>query len=718
MDTGAASPMPRSSLKGSKSGQSPRRAFFGAEITRRPIRKTSSAAVLSSSAATAATGGAGPLPRRQLDPRLFKSVSMEWTPQNGPPITDRTLVPRGSSGAARSGTLGESVDRGVLLEDSADDHRGNESADGGSANVRGADSGDGSDSVDQNVVDPSEFTPGRRLAGANALAAGSSNAPPRCPASGNTRQRRVMGGSIQKPNSSSAAIAAIAAARRVRLLRGSPPGTMPVPLPRSLSSAGNNPDLAGASSPSTAAWERNRRAAAARVSRMLADADVAETAAAAVASQSQAHSRAAVAAEAAAASVRAQAESDETELAAQNSESLAATKQTAPPMSTLFQPLHQSQQPQRVARSPGQAQPSTDPRQGKRRARDGEFSGANVPQVGPVSGGFGPSPRAFEAGGPSFQAASHTVPHVPPSFSMGAPASSHPSTFDVAAFSAGGAALEPRPALLPTRSSGASSFTPTTTLLAAPNGSAPTDDPDSSFWRPSSSEPTSQPPSVTFGAPTPRSGAGNGAGGFGVPHSFEPPTNKGSGNGPARGSDHGPGGRSFGSNGFGGGLGLDGGSLGGAPPLKPVGALSGGGAGASTPASTNGVSGGLKRSQSQLALEGSGGSGGAPRAAAATPGFGGGGSPFGGGGPPTSAGGQSGGGDALAAGAPPSFFAPPPVGTSGCFEAATAGAPDAPLTAGPALFAPPTRDTGRGAGPSLGAAPAPFSFGLPSARLL
>lgn len=743
MDTGAASPMPRSSLKGSKSGQSPRRASFGGEITRRPIRKTSSAAVLSSSAATAASGGAGPLPRRQLDPRLFKSVSMEWTPQNGPPSAERTLMQRGSSGVAQSGALGESGGRGVLFEDSTDGRSGNDRDDGGSADSGdggGADSGDDSESVDQSVIYPSGFTPGRRLAGAVAPAAGFSNALPSRATAGNTRQRRVMGGSIQKPNSSSAAIAAIAAARRVRLLRGSPPGTMPVPLPRSLSSTGNIPDSAGAASPSTAAWERNRRAAAARVSRMLADADAAETAAAAVASQSQAHSRAAAAADAAAASVRAQAVADETELAAQNSASLTTTKQTAPPVSsaacweveqqtssslrgrpasssTLFQPLDQSQQPQRVARSPGQAQPSTAPPQGKRRARDGGLSGAIVPQVGPPGGGLGPSPRAgFEAGGPSFQSAGRTGPQVPPSFSMGAPASSHPSTFDVAAFSVAGAAVEP----LPTRSSGASSFAMTTTLLAPPNGSTPTDGPEPSLWRPSSSQPTSQPASVSFGAPTPRSGAGNGGGGFGGAHSFTPPADKGPGNGPARASGDRPVGGSFGGNGFGAGLGFDGGSFGGASSLKPVGAPSGGGAGASTPASTSGVTGGLKRSPSQLALEGAAGSGGAPRAAAATSGFGNGDSPFGGGAPPASAGGQGGGGDAHGAGAPPSSFAPQPVGTSGGFETVAAAAPGAPPPARPALahFATPTGGAGRIAGPALGAAPAPFSFGLPSPRLL
>lgn len=748
MDTGAASPTPRSSLKGSKSGQSPRRASFGGEITRRPIRKTSSAAVLSSSAATAAFGGAGPLPRRQLDPRLFKSVSMEWTPQNGARTTKRTLVPRGSSGAAGSGASGEFVDRGVLFEDSTDGRGGNDSADAGSADLGdlgSADSGDDSDGVDQSVCPSSGFSPGRRVAGVNALAAGSlnvpatgsSNAPPSRPAAGSSRQRRVMGGSIQKLNSSSAAIAAVVAARRARLLRGSPPGTMPVPLPRSLSSTGTNPEPAGAASPSTAAWERNRRAAAARVSRMLADADAAETAAAAVASQSRAHSRAAVAAEAAAASVRAQAIADETEQSAQKSGSLAPTKQTAPAVpsaarweleqqisslgsrpvasSALFQPLDQLQQSQRTARSAGQAQPSANPPQGKRRARDGGFSGADVPQVGPSSVGRGSSARGFEAGGPSLQSVGG--PHVPPSFSMGAPVSSRPPTFDPVTYSAGGAAVEPHQAPLPTRSSGAPSFAPTTTLLAAPNGSAPANGPESSFWRPTSSQPTSQPPSVSLGDPTPRSGAGSDSGVFGGTGSFAAPEGMSPGNGPAHQTGDRPGGGSFGSNGFGGGLGFDGGSLGGAPSLNPLGALSSGGAGASTPVSTSGVSGGLKRSSSQLALEGSGGSGGVPRAEAATPGFGSGGSPFGGGGPPASTGDQSGRG-ALAAGAPRSFFAPPPLGTSGGFEAATAARPGGPPAAGPALFAPPTGGGGRGTGPALGAAPAPFSFGLPSPRLL
>lgn len=739
MDTSATSPMPRSSLKGSRSGgQSSRRASFGGEITRRPIRKASSASVLSSSAATAVTGGAGPLPRRQLDPRLFKSVSMEWTPQNGPASTQRTLVQRGSGAAS-----GESVDKGVLFEDSTDGRRGTDDDDGGSAgsgNGGGGDLGDGSDGVDEFVNIPSN-EPAARLS--SARAAGSSNAAFGRPAAGNTRQRRVMGGSIQKPNSSSTAIAAIAAARRVRLLRGSPPGTMPVPLPRSLSSTGNNPDPSGTGSLSTAAWERNRRVAAARVSRMLADADAAETAAAAVASQSRAHSRAAVAAEAAAASVRAQAVADETELAAQSAASVAAKKQTAPPVpslsrwesdqqtssslggrpaasSTLFQPLDQSQQPQRVANSSG-PQPGTEPRLAKRRARDGGFSGASVAQVDPSGGGLGPSRRAgLEAEGPSFQSVGRTGPHVPPSFSMGAPASSRSSTFDVAAFSAGGAAVESRPGSLPTRSSGAPSFTPTTTLLAAPNGSTPTDGPDASLWRPSPSQPSSQLAGVSFGAPTPRSGAGNNGGGSGGASSFTPPSDKGLSSGPARATGNRPGGGSFGDKGFGTGLGFDGGGLGVAPPFNTVGALSSGDGGASAPSSTSGAPGGLKRSPSQLALEGSGGSGGAPKAAAASSGFGNGGSLFGRGAPPASAGSQGGSGDAAGAGAARSFFSPPSVGTGGGFAAMRSAAPGAHPPAGPSLapFAASTGDAGRGAGPALGAAPAPFSFGLPSTRLL
>lgn len=742
MDTGAASPMPRSSLKGSKSGQSSRRASFGGEITRRPIRKASSAAVLSSFAATAAAGGAGPLPRRHLDPRLFKSVSMEWTPQNGPATAERALMQRGISGAARSGASVESVDRDVLFEDSTDGLRGNDNGDGGSAGSSdggGGDSGDGSDGVDEVVNYPSN-APATGLS--SVRAAGSSNLASNRLASSNTRQRRVMGGSIQKPNSSSTAIAAIAAARRVRLLRGSPPGTMPVPLPRSLSSTGNNPDPARAGSLSTAAWERNRRAAAARVSRMLADADAAEMAAAAVASQSQAHSRAAIAAEAAAASLRAQTVADETELAAQSAASLAAKKQTAPLVpslsrwesdqqtsvslggrpaasSTLSQPLDQSQQPQRVANSSG-PQSGTEPRQVKRRARDGGFSGASVPQVGPPAGSLEPSRRAgLETGGPSFQSVGRTGPHVPPSFSMGAPASSQASTFDVAAFSAGGAAVESRPAPLPTRSSGAPSVSPTTTLLVALNGSTPTDGPGSSLWGPSSSQPSSQPAGASFGAPTPRSGAGNSGGGFGGDSSFAPPSDKGPGSGPDRVTVNRPGGGSFGGKGLGASLGFDTGGLGGTPSFSAVGAVNGGGAGASAPASTSGAPGGLKRSHSQLALEGSGGSGGAPKAAATSSGFGGGGSLFGGSAPPASAGGQGGSGDALGAGAVPSFFAPPSVGTGGGLPAARPAAPGAHPPAGPALasFASSTGDAGRGAGP-LGAAPAPFSFGLPSTRLL
>ncbi|GAB0493143.1 hypothetical protein MMPV_004416 [Pyropia vietnamensis] len=440
MDTGGASPMPRSSLKGRKSGHTPRRASFGGEITRRPIRKTSSAGVLSSSAAATAADGAGPLPRRQLDPRLFQSVSVEFAPQKGRSTMERTLVQRASGGAARSGASGRLVDRGVLFEDSTDSRSGSGSGDGGRADSGdggGADAGDDSDGVDQSFVYSSGPSPRLQVAGAGAPVAGSSNASPSRPTSGNTRERRMMGGSIQKPTTSSAFLAAIAAARHVRLLRGSPPGTMPVPLPRSLSSTGTNPDLAGATSPSTAAWERSRRTAAARVSRMLADADAAETAAAAIASQSEAHSRAAVAAEAAAASVRAQAAADETVLAAQNSAPPVTAKQTDPPV-------------------PG------------------------------------------------------------------------------------------------ARSSG---------------------------------------------------------GGFVRAHSLTLPSGKDPGSGPGGSADGGLGGESFGGNGIDGGMGFASGRQGVAPSLKAEGAPGGEGAGVSIPASTSGVSVGLKRSPSQLALEGSGGSG-------------------------------------------------------------------------------------------------------------
>lgn len=743
MDTGAALPMLRSSLKGSKSGHSPRRASLGGEITRRPIRKPSSAAVVSSSAAIAAAAGAGPLPRRHLDPRLFKSMSMEWAPQNGPSTVERTLVQRGSGGAARSGTSGGLVDRGVLFEDSTDSRSGNGSGDGGSADSDdggGADSGDNSDGVDQSVVPLSGPSQALRLSSANAPVAGSSNSLPSRPATGHTRQRRMMGGSIQKANSSSATLAAIAAARHVRLLRGSPPGTMPVPMPRSLSSTSTNPDLVGAASPSTAAWERNRRAAAARVSRMLADADAAETAAAAIASQSQAHSRAAVAAEAAAASVRAQAAAEEAELATQNSAPPTTTKQTDPPVqsaarweldqrtasslrgrpaasSTLFQPPHQTQQQQRVSHSPGQAHPNTDPPQGKRRTRDDGLSSANVPQVGPSGGGPGPSRRTgFEAGGPSFQSAGHTGPHATSSFSNDPPPSSQPFAFDAAAFSADAAAGKPRSAPLPTRSSDAPSFSSTPSLLVAPNGSTPTAGADPSLWRSSSSQPTSQPASVFFASSTQGSGAGSSGGGFGGAHSFTPPSGKGPGSGSGGASGGGLVGGSFGGNGIGARVGFVRDRLGGAPLHKAAGAQVGEGAGASIFTSTSGASGGLKRSPSQLALHGSGSSGGAPPAAASLSGFGGGGRPFGGEVPPTSAGSQGGSGGAVGAGAAPSIFAPQPLRTSSGL--ATSAAPGAPPSGGSSLahFAPPT-SVSRGAGPALGAAPTPFSFGLPSPRL-
>lgn len=779
MDTGAPSPAHRTSLKGSRGGQSPRRASFGGEVARRPIRKAFSAA-------TTATGGAGPLPRRQLDPRLFKSVSMQWTPPSGPASKEQTLVQRGSSRAPRSGALVDAGDLGVLFEDSTDSRNGGGGESGVDSGGRdGAELDDGSDGVDQSVIHSSGDSPGQQSAGANQLDAATADAPPSRASVGSIRKRWVAAGSIQKPSSSSTAIAAIAAARRVRLLRGSPPGTMPVPLPRSLSSAGTG--TAMFSSPSTSAWERNRRTASARVARMLADADAAETAATAVASQSQAHSRAAAAAEAAAASVRAQAAAEEAELAAQapglrniphpqaavpppqvisarpvsprSEASLAPGGQTSQsstgkrrqvdpqPSSAvgglqaaptpLFQTIGQSQQqPQRADFGARQTQPIQEPSPSKRRARDGGFSLGDLSQAASANGGRSPSQLAcgFEGGDPSAQSGGRSGPHVASPFSAAASVAPNSRAPRMATFSAGRAGVESRLGSLPTPPVGAPSLTPTSTLLP-PNGVAPAE------GRPSPSQLTSAPASLAFGAPTARGGVGNGGAGLGGGSSFfAPQAEKGPSSGPAGVSGGGLGGGVFGEGGFGGGA-FGGGGFGGgglaSDGANRVGAVlpggarasSSGGAAPSPLAINGGAAGGLKRSSSQLGLEaaaggngGGGGDSGTPKALAALGGFGGvSSSPFGGNAPPPIPSRQGGGVEAFGAAAPPTLFAPPPAGPGGGgFGAAPPAAAAVPLPAVPPAppFTAPSGGGGGGAGAPLGAPASPFSFGLPSPRLL
>eukprot|EP00168_Porphyra_purpurea_P001467 TRINITY_DN1178_c0_g1_i7.p1 TRINITY_DN1178_c0_g1~~TRINITY_DN1178_c0_g1_i7.p1 ORF type:complete len:642 (-),score=76.64 TRINITY_DN1178_c0_g1_i7:1371-3296(-) len=318
MDTRAPTSTPRSSRKGGKGGLTQRRTHFGGEVARRPISKKSQAAVFSSLAWTAGGGSSGPLSRKQLDSRLFTSVSLRSKTLAGAAGDGR----EGRSGAHDSDAVGGGGDIGVVCEDSTESvARGD--ADGGSrAHARdasGADSSDNGDDVDQDLMYPSDDQPQLHAVDASSAASAATTAPPSRSTATNSRLRKTLAGSIRKTSSSTTAMA-VAAGRRARFIRGSPPGTQPVPMPYSVSSAGALPDTAGMSSPTTVAWERSRRAAAARVTRMLADADAAEAAASAVASQSEAHSRAAAAAESAAASVRAQAAAEEAELQAQQRE--------------------------------------------------------------------------------------------------------------------------------------------------------------------------------------------------------------------------------------------------------------------------------------------------------------------------------------------------------------------------------------------------------------
>ncbi|OSX76548.1 hypothetical protein BU14_0185s0007 [Porphyra umbilicalis] len=673
VDTRAPSSSPRSSRKGGKGGLTQRRARFGGEVARRPISKKSQAAVLSSSAWTAGGGSSGPLSRKQLDSRLFTSVSLRSQPLAGAAGDGRA----GRSGAHDSDSMRDRGDIGVVCEDSTETITGGKGDGGSRANssdASGADSGDNGDDVDQCIIYPSGFKPQSRTVDGSSAATASTNPPPSRLTATNPRMQKMLASAIQKASSSSTATAA-AAARRSRLIRGSSSGTQPVPMPRSLSSASALLGTAGVSSRSTVAWERSRRAAAARVARMLADADAAEAAASAVASQSEAHLRAAAAAEAAAASVRAQAAAEETELLAQqpglrreaqplstekvlphasvhrappqSEASPASAERTAQPVqgakrrqlhqqsaasqlgsrappASLFEQLGPpQQQPHRAYHEQGQASAGTaDLSRLTRRAPEGGFSSADRSSrgdhagSGPVSsvptGGFG-------TGSSPFSSAPLPRSSAPPSHSAAAPVSSCIPSFDVSPFLSGGLAPRSggRPVALPT-SVVVPSFA-RNGLSLTPNGSSPANGAAHSSKDSGSSRRPSQPPSISFGAPTPRTLGSNGTSGFGGNGAF--------GGGPTFGQSAGKdgdivpaskasSGGAFGG-GFGGSLTFGGASLGGAPALRGARAPN---VASTAPAGTDAgaVSGGLKRSPSQLALEAVGGAaaGGAARGAA------------------------------------------------------------------------------------------------------